>query len=105
MDESRLRARERSMTEMDVIRLQVLVMKRLLKQHGKWIINPRTHKWIIYWDVLMFINLFFTATVTPFEVALLPSTPLVDLPRFPRTFTLFITNRLVDALFIVDMLF
>ena len=47
-----------------------------------------------YWDGLTSIALLFTATVTPYEVALLQ--PVFD--------PLFIVNRVVDGIFAIDVL-
>ena len=85
------------------IMAEIRAMKNTLRGHSHCIINPRTDKWIQYWDAVSFMALLFTATVTPFEVSLLPSTTLVRLGNNPREFGLFITNRLVDLFFSIDM--
>ena len=56
-------------------------------------IDPRTAKWLPYWDGTAAMALVFTALVTPFEVALLP----------PSGIALFIINRIVDCVFISDI--
>jgi hypothetical protein len=62
-----------------------------------YIIDPRSSTFMSYWDSSTAIALIFTAVVTPFEVAFLtgPLDPLSGL---------FIVNRLVDAIFVVDMI-
>jgi len=59
-----------------------------------YVIDPRTVRWMQWWDIVMMIALLFTALVTPLEVAFLEG-GTVD--------GLFIINRVVDAAFIVDM--
>ena len=82
---------------------EINAMRRNIKQIHRGIIHPRTDKWIQYWDAVSFICLLFTACVTPVEVSLLESIPLVHLVLQPRHFALFITNRLVDSFFTVDL--
>eukprot|EP00946_MAST-07B_sp_MAST-7B-sp1_P005219 g5219.t1 len=48
------------------------------------------------WDILMMLLLIFTATVTPFEIAFVPTDP---------DSLMFLVNRAVDACFICDMAF
>ena len=59
------------------------------------LIDPRTSSWIGRWDAVTSVALIFVAFVTPFEVALLD----VGLDA------LFFINRIVDCVFIIDMLF
>ena len=68
----------------------------LANQRPWFIIDPRSSKYIMYWDVTMGIAICFTATVTPYEVALLPSPKSFDDP-------LFLINRFIDVGFTVDM--
>lgn len=49
-----------------------------------------------YWDMLTGVALIFTALVTPFEVGFLP-------PSTNGSDPLFIINRLIDTVFIIDM--
>eukprot|EP00753_Platysulcus_tardus_P004747 PLAT12659.1.p1 GENE.PLAT12659.1~~PLAT12659.1.p1 ORF type:complete len:850 (-),score=394.01 PLAT12659.1:54-2603(-) len=58
----------------------------------QWIIDPRSPA-MRNWDVVMLVLLMFTATVTPYETALLPT----------RWDALFWINRLVDVCFLVDI--
>ena len=58
-----------------------------------WVIDPRRSKFIMYWDIITSVALVFTATVTPYEVALLD----------PRLDVLWIINRLVDSIFGLDI--
>ena len=64
-----------------------------------WVIDPREVMWIAYWDIVTTTALVFTSTVTPLEVAFLQ--PLAPDERW--TNGLFLTNRLVDCVFIFDM--
>ena len=59
-----------------------------------WVIDPRRSKFIMYWDIITSVALVFTATVTPYEVALLD----------PRMDVLWIINRLVDSIFGLDII-
>ena len=68
--------------------------RRLSANKHPWLIDPRTSKRIGYWDGCTSIALIFTALVTPFEVSLLK----------PRLNVLFFVNRVVDAIFSIDIL-
>ena len=65
---------------------------------AKHLIDPRTSKYIGYWDLVTGLALLFTALVTPWEVAFAPA------PKSALE-SMFIVNRLVDCIFIVDMAF
>ena len=80
-------------------------MRSTLRRNARCIINPRTAKWIQYWDAMSFVCLLFTATVTPVEVTLLKSIALEDLPDNPRHLLLFSLNRFVDLFFSIDLIF
>lgn len=62
--------------------------------HGN-VIDPRRSRIMPVWDVIMVSCLAFTATVTPFEVTFLDEGPCIT--------PLFVINRIVDALFMTDM--
>lgn len=64
-----------------------------LERKSRGVIDPRSSKFIGFWDTLAAIALLFVAIVTPFEVALLD----------PHLDALFIVNRVVDLVFIVDL--
>jgi hypothetical protein len=53
-------------------------------------------KFLMYWDVVTAVAMLWTAFVTPFEVGFLAAAEDVTSP-------LFIVNRLIDTVFIVDM--
>lgn len=57
-----------------------------------WILHPEG-QWIARWDVITSLMLIYTAIICPFEVAF-----LLNPPRW-----LFVLNRLVDFIFLVDM--
>ena len=64
-----------------------------------WLSNPvRWPTLFPGWDVVTALALIFTAVVTPFEVGYLP-------PPASATEPLFIVNRVIDVIFIVDMVF
>ena len=65
---------------------------------GKWccIINPNTNKNIGYWDAVTAVALLYTAVMTPYEVGFMqPAENWYD--------PIFLINRLLDVIFIVDM--
>ncbi|KAL1503237.1 hypothetical protein AB1Y20_011293 [Prymnesium parvum] len=62
--------------------------------YSRWLIDPRTSRRVGYWDAVTALALVFTALVTPFEVALLDSNDVS---------TLFIVNRVVDMIFVIDI--
>ena len=64
------------------------------------ILDPRTNSFVAYWDLVATMALVFTALVTPVEVAFLEPPP----PELRWVSGLFLTNRCVDLIFIIDML-
>ena len=60
-----------------------------------FVLDP-TSKRMQQWDLLMMVLLLYTATVTPFEIAFIQTDP---------ESLLFFVNRIVDACFILDMVF
>ena len=56
---------------------------------------PTLYPW---WDVVTAVALLFTALVTPYEVGFLP-------PATDPWNTLWLTNRLIDIIFVFDMVF
>jgi hypothetical protein len=60
-----------------------------------YIINPEARRMGI-WDAITAVALVFTALVTPFEVGFLPP------PETPSDW-LFVVNRVLDSIFIIDM--
>jgi hypothetical protein len=62
----------------------------------RWQIDPRVSKYMPFWDLTTSLAILFTAFVTPYEVALLP---MATSP----TETLFLINRFLDVIFIIDM--
>ncbi|KAL1515906.1 hypothetical protein AB1Y20_002520 [Prymnesium parvum] len=65
-----------------------------------WVLDPRSVSFVAWWDVITTLALIWTALVTPVEVA------FVHQPSGDRKWvnSLFIINRLIDVLFISDML-
>ena len=61
-----------------------------------YIIDPRFSKTLQRWDLSTMLALLFTAAVTPVEVSFLP-------PPRSASEPLFLINRLVDVIFIVDL--
>ena len=65
----------------------------------RFIIDPRTSSAIAWWDLVTAMALCFTALVTPYEVAFLPSATLPDGP-----WPLFAINRVIDLVFLIDLI-
>ena len=65
-----------------------------------WVIDPRTSRGIGYWDFIASLALIFTAFVTPFEVGFLSPVP----PDERDSNALFLVNRAIDIVFLIDML-
>ena len=66
------------------------------EQNTKWyMVDPRHSTWLSAWDFVTSTTLIFVAIVTPFEVGFIESE---DDPLDP----LFITNRVIDVIFILD---
>ena len=68
------------------------------QKRSKYLLDPRTSKLIISWDIVTSIALIFTAIMTPVEVG------FMDIPADRWADGLFITNRCVDIIFILDVL-
>ena len=77
--------------------LHAKIVQQLKTKKG--VINPRSSKWVPYWDGLLMLLLIYTALVTPIEVCLFPDTRL----SVPGMTTLFVCNRIVDAIFVTDL--
>jgi len=71
---------------------EVDAMKVVLRQGGGWVIDPNS-PFMRQWDLVTIVALFFTATITPYEVALLTT----------QLNFLFVVNRLIDLVFTADM--
>ena len=61
---------------------------------GTSVIDPRKSKFMPVWDVILLLALFYTATVTPFEVTFIDEGACIT--------PLFVVNRVVDFIFICD---
>jgi hypothetical protein len=60
-----------------------------------YLIDPRHSKVMGSWDIIMLVALMFTAIVTPYEVTFIEEGPCVTI--------LFMVNRFIDLLFLMDM--
>ena len=60
---------------------------------SKYLVDPRTSPYLSVWDGVTALALVYTALVTPYEVAFLQ----------PDLVGLFVVNRLVDVVFIIDI--
>ena len=72
------------------------MLKHTRNDRPWWVIDPRSSAALKWWDLVSCFALFFTATVTPFEIGFLsPPTSWQD--------WLFIVNRVIDTLFFMDI--
>ena len=74
-----------------------IALAKLEERRRAWyLIHPKGPRavWVLRWDLVMAMALIFTAAVTPYEVALFEGG--VD--------SLFVINRIIDILFVLDML-
>ena len=70
------------------------------KGQSPFVIDPRTNCWMPIWDMVMLFALGFTASWTPYEVTFLTEANVLrDGPD-----ALWILNRVMDLLFIMDIL-
>lgn len=74
----------------------MMMIKRDRESGPCWLIDPRHSLAMKVWDVVTCSALLFTAVITPYEVGFLP-------PPDSRYDTLFILNRIVDFIFLVDI--
>ena len=84
-------------SELKVIRKVNFKRPQLLKKQFM-IIDPRTSRFYTRWSWLTSFALIFTAIMTPVEVG------FMDIPADRWADGLFITNRCVDIIFILDVL-
>jgi len=61
------------------------------------LIDPRDSRWIGWWDLVTSLALIFTAIITPVEVGFMAD------PEDRWADPLFLTNRVVDVIFMIDM--
>ena len=71
------------------------MIRAQLRTHGVGVINPRTTKWVAYWDMMTVVCLIFTAAITPIEVCLFVDTSPAS---GPQMLALFICNRVIDII-------
>lgn len=74
----------------------LLQRMRAVTRYKRVLIDPRSSRLLPYWDMLTALALLYVAIFTPFEVAFLDQSTMH--PGF------FVVNRLLDLIFIVDML-
>jgi len=84
---------------MSPIQARILAVGKNEVKRQWWVIDPRTMTSIAYWDLFTSLALLYVAIVTPYEVGFVPPPPP---PKWSDT--LFLVNRFVDVIFIVDML-
>lgn len=84
-------------TQLQRLPSRLVAAKKQLRAHKTHLIDPRRSKRLAYWDSLTGLALLWTAIVTPFEVVIFE-------PASSGWEPLFLFNRLLDAIFIGDML-
>jgi hypothetical protein len=72
---------------------QHATIKEQLRVHYRGIVHPRHNRWVARWDILIIIGLLYTAIVTPVDVCIV---------QYKHT-GLFVTNLLVDIVFMADL--
>lgn len=77
------------------IREQLEARAKQLPKDG-FVLHPDRSRFLAMWDVVTACALCYTALLTPFEVAFLPAPKTVTDPWF-------LVNRLLDAIFLVDL--
>lgn len=91
---NRIRRRSTTMKPHEIHQIAAVVQGYRLRTHtSKWLVMPESNA-MQYWDVVAMFALFFTAIVTPYEVALL---------KTKAHSPLFYVNRLVDLVFLADL--
>lgn len=60
------------------------------------LVDPRSSQFMGYWDIIGLFALIFTALVTPFEISFLE-------PSVNASAPLFIINRIIDGIFLIDL--
>lgn len=86
----------------ETIKQEVASISSQLKQHHlvkKWVLHPEKNKALSRWDSITGIALLYTASVTPFETAFMPSV-LGTKAWFDGWF---LVNRLLDIVFSLDI--
>lgn len=74
--------------------------RRQIRRQRRCTLDPNG-RWMSKWDIVTSLALLFTATVTPYEVCILESLSLSEMLVDPLAWV----NRVVDAIFIVDVCF
>jgi len=76
------------------------MLRRRIRTTHWWVIDPRGNKWLGIWDLVTSVALVFTALVTPYEAGFVPPVPYPGRLSDP----LFIINRVIDGIFIFDVI-
>ena len=86
---------------MEIINQIASVDKQLRDKESseRWIVNPKDAKHLWIWDIITTCALLYTATFTPFEASFLQPEMGGDAWTKPW----FLVNRILDAIFIIDM--
>ena len=99
---------EQASEELDpiVMAQDVEILKGRLRSMGRGLLDPRS-KLMQYWDFFTLSALFFTSTITPYEVCLMwEETKFAD-PNWatPPNGPLFVINWIVNLIFMIDICF
>ena len=88
----------------DEIKKDVVLLQSRVSQMGKGLLNPRSTM-MQRWDFFTLSALFFTATVTPYEVRLMWEETTWETLISDGALPLFIVNWFVNVVFMVDICF
>ena len=91
----------------EVMTRDVELLKGRIKKMNNGLLNPRS-KFMQYWDFFTLSALFYTATITPYEVCLLWEEPKFAIPPGQKgtwCTALFFFNWYVNIIFIIDVCF
>lgn len=74
----------------------ILMQVRQAEKNRMTMLDPRTSRFVHFWDAAMMVALVYTALGTPFEISFVP-------PSNSALAPLFLLNRLLDCLFLTDL--
>ena len=83
------------------LRSELNAFKRANQKYtqNKWVLHPEKNRALARWDIITSIALLWTATITPFETSFLPAVA----GSRAWTDTWFLSNRVLDGIFLFDM--
>jgi len=82
-----------------LLKMQDRLSRSQLASRPWWVVHPLDQAWTQYWDLLVMGALVTVLFLTPYEVAFVDALDLSD----PSLCVLFAFNRVIDAIFCLDM--